>query len=99
MTDEFRSPPEIKKVTVDHSVFHPLDHWPWRCGSLPGGWRRHLRYTWEYRRRSQLRAATLCRLGFHENVQWWQRDRATEVQMTWTGCMNCGKPSSRKQPA
>lgn len=70
-------------MQLDFSQFHPLDHFPgsWYCRSLPGGTRNHLVMDWQYRRKNQLRAHTLCKFGWHTWQEVWARrdDDAEQV--------------------
>lgn len=77
---EARKPPDIDPDKLDFSVFHPLDHHPWQCWQrnawqpIYGKTWTHLKYDWEFRRRGQLRAATLCRIGIgHRYGMSWKR--------------------------
>lgn len=53
--------------SIDFSIWHPLDHWPWekRCREHHGGPRNHLKLTWEYRRKPWLLMHTICKVGIH----------------------------------
>lgn len=62
-------------MELDFSGFHDLLHRPFtrECRSQPGGWRRHLRLEWEYRRRDQVVGIIrrpLCWVGRHEWQVW-----------------------------
>jgi hypothetical protein len=57
--------PDFSKMELDFSDYHPLDHRPWQCGDLPGGWRRHASLAWEFRWEPILRSYTLCLIGLH----------------------------------
>ena len=98
--DEFREPPEIKRI--DFSEAHFLDHKPWQCRQYEyakGGWRTHLQYEWEFRTGPRWRAATKCRVGWHREAQWWERGQDGRPDLTYLGCIDCGKPLSEKQTA
>lgn len=100
MTDEYKEPPNLCGKELRFDQFHPLDHWPWQCGDLYGGWRNHLEMTWSLRRKPALRAMTYCKVGRHRRTQMWGRDRNSPPgRMTWTRvvCLDCGKPLSKKQ--
>jgi hypothetical protein len=104
----FRSPPKLGPDTeLDFSEFHPLDHSLIGCRGYPGGRRRHLAYRWDFQWSHALRAKTLCRVGRHNPTQWWQSaswDPETKTRtelpesLTWTGCRDCYKRLSEKQP-
>lgn len=109
---EYNEPPDLTGKKIDFSQAHFLDHWPWQCPRAEhayGGWRTHLRYAWQFKWSERVRAATMCRIGLHAEVQWWgwydedgnrpkrREDRA--YQMTGTVCSDCGKPMSTPQRA
>lgn len=79
-------PPEVHHL--DFSEFHDLMHRPFtaECRSLYGGWRRHLSLWWEFRVQPELRAATLCRIGWHRWRDGWSRDLGD----CWS-CWPCGR--------
>jgi hypothetical protein len=84
-------PPDFSSAKLDFSEFHPLDHWPFTayCRSRPGGTRRHLKYTWEFRRRDQLLAPwhwLRCRTGRHQFVEGWHR---ADVDSPWERHVEC----------
>lgn len=89
--DTYRPRPNINPGEIDFSAFHPLDHRPWQCGGLPGGWRAHLKYGWAFKWRADIKGATFCKIRLHEGVQFWSR------QHTWKGCRNCGKRLTERQ--
>jgi len=72
------SPVPSPSDSIDVSEFHPLDHWPgdMRCRTLPGGFRRHMSYAWDFKARHwwRIRRRTLCRLRWHNMVDAWRRD-------------------------
>lgn len=76
-------PPTIRQV--DFSEFHDLFHPLWACRGYPGGWRRHVSLTWEYRVRPALLKQTACRVGRHYPVQWFSQHGSG------TSCLYCGK--------
>lgn len=86
----------LHTMRIDFSEAHFLDHWPFTryCRSLPGGWRRHLKYTWEYRWRAQ----TLCRLGLHDDADYWRSTDGsrpdTDLPPTGRRCWFCGREAS-----
>ncbi|HEX4395453.1 MAG TPA: hypothetical protein VH084_28565 [Mycobacterium sp.] len=85
-------------MQLDFSQFHPLDHWPGSayCRGLYGGTRNHLSMTWSYRRKDQLLAATLCKIGRHRWRNVWEgrpgerrpwKDRPADFE----ACRSCGQ--------
>lgn len=91
---EFKPRPEIPKdAQLNFDYFHPIrDHWPWQCGDLPGGWRTHVKYAWQFYWADEVWRWTWCRVGRHRPVQWWQGD------LTWVACLCCNKKFSNRQP-
>jgi hypothetical protein len=47
------------------SQFHPLDHTLAQCHGYPGGWRRHLRYKWEFQWKERLGVQFRHATGHH----------------------------------
>lgn len=62
-----------KKPEFDFSVFHPLDHLPGSqtCFRWHGGPWNHLHLWWDYQAIPWLWAQTLCRIGWHREVAFW----------------------------
>jgi hypothetical protein len=81
--DHRAGPPTIREL--DFSEFHPIDHLPAtaRCRSLPGGTRRHISLAWDYKWPTQIKRATLCRLGRHQWMPGWHGEQPCMV------CRNC----------
>jgi hypothetical protein len=75
--------------------YHPIDHWPGTriCRQYYGGARIHLGYAWHYKWSEVVRAHTLCRLGHHEPVEWWNpgSDPYADTPAGWA-CRNCDHP-------
>lgn len=69
-------------MKLDFSQFHPLDHWPWQCDGLYGGWRHHLSIAWELRRKEQVLwpwYRMLCLFDWHRFMVGSQQDEHGEV--------------------
>lgn len=85
----------IKKL--DFSEFHPLDHSLLECRDYPGGRRRHLEYSWDFKWRGQVYARTVCRLGLHEWREWYDNSGSDEAVAC--RCYDCEKPKPGWTPA
>jgi hypothetical protein len=88
-------------MEFDFSQFHPLDHWPGTrdCRSFYGGTRNHLKMTWSYRRKPELRSYTVCLIGLHRwRGVWSVREEERGQWKAWKNrpadfeaCGDCGK--------
>lgn len=81
--------PDFNDVDLDFSEFHPLDHLPWQCGGLPGGWRKHVALAWEFKWHPWLVAQTACRLGRHQMINWFAQDGTFANR----SCEYCHRPA------
>jgi hypothetical protein len=60
---------------LNFSQFHPLDHYPFekRCWEFYGGPVTHIQYGWQFKWKSDIRAHTRCRIGWHKWTTWRRR--------------------------
>ncbi|WP_286929899.1 MULTISPECIES: hypothetical protein [Aeromicrobium] len=97
---EYREPPEIdpSKITIDPEI-HFIDHrlWDQRCATLPGGRRKHLKMAWRYIWKSDLRAATVCRVGRHRRTNMFRMAGGKPVSVQVV-CGDCCERLSAEQP-
>lgn len=77
-------------MKLDFSEYHPLDHPLWACKGYPGGWRRHLDYSWDFIWKGRVRKATLCRAGLHRWMVW---TRAVD-NSKFVRCLDCPRKPS-----
>lgn len=82
---------------IDYSKFHPIDHWIWDrcCREYYGGWRTHLTYAWELRRKDELlrpwRRVFCCPFGRHHDITGSRMDAETDTVHVSAHCDVCGR--------
>ncbi len=76
----------MKNPKLDFSEFHPLDHSVFSCYGYPGGVERHLALMWKYQLKDAVGRNTLCRIGIHDYVDFFDSN-----DKTFVSCSRCLK--------